>query len=312
MHVSFKELVIIERRKVMSYIIETTNLTKKFNEKLAVNNINMHVAKGDIYGFIGKNGAGKTSTMKLLLGTSFPTSGSIKLFDNENLDRERVKIGSLIEAPGIYRNFSAYENLKRFSMISGGTEKEIKDLLNLVGLGNVGNKKAGEFSLGMRQRLGIAIAMLGNPELLILDEPINGLDPAGIKEIRDLILRINKERGVTILISSHLLDELSKIVTKYGIINSGVLMEEISADELNNRCRKYLTIKSDNPSKVNKILAENYKELEINFKNDLVYIYNHLEKSAEMNKILVENNIKVSEIHIMQSGFEDYFIERIG
>ena len=165
----------------MEYVIETKNLTKTFPNKLAVDHVNMHVKRGDIYGFIGKNGAGKTTTMKLILGLINPSEGEITLFGSKDLNKQRGKLGSLIEAPGLYKNATAYENMKRFSIIYGGNDKEIKEILNLVGLGNVGNRKAGNFSLGMRQRLGIAISLLGNPEVLILDEPINGLDPAGIK-----------------------------------------------------------------------------------------------------------------------------------
>ena len=192
---------------------------------MAVNNVNMTIHKGDIYGFIGKNGAGKTTFKRLVLGTAFLTKGEIKLFGGEPFDKARRKIGSLIEAPGLYKNCTAYENLKQFSLIYGGTDAEIKEILSLVGLAATGNKKAGKFSLGMRQRLGIAIALLGNPEFLVLDEPVNGLDPAGMKEVRDLILKLNHEKNITILISSHLLDELSKIVTRYGSINDGMLIE---------------------------------------------------------------------------------------
>lgn len=173
----------------METILQTTNLSRQFGKKMAVNNVNMTIHKGDIYGFIGKNGAGKTTFMRLVLGTAFPSKGEIKLFDGEPFDKARRKIGSLIEAPGLYKNCTAYENLKQFSLIYGGTDAEIKEILFLVGLADTGNKKAGKFSLGMRQRLGIAIALLGNPEFLVLDEPVNGLDPAGMKEVRDLIFK---------------------------------------------------------------------------------------------------------------------------
>ena len=199
------------------YIIETSNLTKTFGSKRACDEVSMHVKRGDIYGFIGKNGAGKTTAMKLILGLLSPNSGEVSLFGKkENLNESRKKIGSLVETPALYNGSSALENMRRFAMLFGGDEQEIRELLELVGLNNTGSKKAGAFSLGMKQRLGIAIAMLGNPEILILDEPVNGLDPAGIKEIRDTILKLNKEKGVTFLISSHLLDELAKITTTYG------------------------------------------------------------------------------------------------
>ena len=221
----------------MEYIVETQNIVKQYKTKLAVDNVSIHVKRGDIYGLIGKNGAGKTSLMKLILGLTRPTNGNILLFGNSNLNVGRKKIGSLIEAPGLYKNCTAYENMLRFSILYGADKKEITPLLQKVGLENTGNKKAGEFSLGMRQRLGIAIALLAHPEVLVLDEPINGLDPAGIKEIRDMIISLNNE-GVTFIISSHLLDELAKVVTTYGIIADGKLAEEISAEELKRRCRR--------------------------------------------------------------------------
>ena len=296
----------------MNYIVETNNLTKKFPNKIAVNKINMHIKKGDIYGFIGKNGAGKTTTMKMLLGLIYPTEGDIKLFESTNLDGERRKIGSLIEAPGLYKNCTAYENMKRFSLLYGGTDKDIKEILNIVGLGNTGSRKAGNFSLGMRQRLGIAISLLGNPELLILDEPINGLDPAGIKEIRDTILKLNKERGVTFLISSHLLDELGKITTTYGIVNDGVLVEEVSAKELMNRCKQNLKVTVSNVKKAEMILKNNGYLTEYQVKDNTIILYSNYDKAAEINELLVSNGIKVSELTSNSADFEDYFIERIG
>lgn len=229
----------------MEYIIETEGLTKRYGKRLCVNNISIHIAKGDIYGFIGRNGAGKTTAMRLILVLARPTSGKIKLFNSDDLNAQRKKIGSLIEAPGLYKRCSALENMKRFSILYGGDDKEIEELLSFVGLNGVGNKKVGQFSLGMKQRLGIAIALLGNPEVLILDEPVNGLDPAGIKEVRDLLLKLNKEKNVTIMISSHLLDELAKITTKYGIINNGVLVEEIDAPKLMERCKNNIVISCD-------------------------------------------------------------------
>lgn len=298
----------------MEYIIETKDLTKKYGEKIAVNNVSLHIKPGDIYGFIGKNGAGKTTAMKMILGLTNPTSGSVRLFGSENLDKERAKIGSLIEAPGLYKGCTAYENLKRFSILYGGSDSEIKQLLNFVGLANTGNKKVGNFSLGMKQRLGIAIALLGNPRLLILDEPINGLDPSAIKEIRDLLIRLNQEKGVTILISSHLLDELAKITTTYGIINNGVLVEEVSAEELAERCRKSLKVKVSDNKKAIELLKEkgligndDYSE-----NNGKIVIYNHSETPEIINEALVLGGLKVYELSTNNTDFEDYFIERIG
>ena len=295
----------------MEYIIETNKLTKRFPGKIAVNKIDMHIKRGDIYGFIGKNGAGKTTAMKLILGLLNPTSGGIKIFNNENLNSSRYKIGSLIESPGLYKNFSAYENLKRFSILYGGNEQDINELLKLVNLENVGNKPVRAFSFGMKQRLGIAIALLGNPEILILDEPINGLDPSGIKDIRDLILKLNKEKQITFIISSHILDELSKIATRYGIINNGILVEEISSEELTNRYLKYMKLNVSDVNKTIQILQEQNLLDKYETKENNIFLYNNFDKSGLINTLLVSSNIIVNEISFKENNLEDYFVERI-
>ncbi|HCY67301.1 MAG TPA: bacitracin ABC transporter ATP-binding protein [Firmicutes bacterium] len=296
----------------MEYIIETEGLTKRYGKRLCVNNISIHIAKGDIYGFIGRNGAGKTTAMRLILGLARPTSGKIKLFNSNDLNAQRKKIGSLIEAPGLYKRCSALENMKRFSILYGGDDKEIEELLSFVGLNGVGNKKVGQFSLGMKQRLGIAIALLGNPEVLILDEPVNGLDPAGIKEVRDLLLKLNKEKNVTIMISSHLLDELAKITTKYGIINNGVLVEEIDAQKLMERCKNNIVISCDRLLEAKELLESELKLTNISIVNDKLHIVDEIESTVEINTLLVKNDFKVHEITINKNSFEDYFIERLG
>ena len=296
----------------MEYIIDPEGLTKRYGKRLCVNNISIHIAKGDIYGFIGRNGAGKTTAMRLILGLARPTSGKIKLFNSDDLNAQRKKIGSLIEAPGLYKRCSALENMKRFSILYGGDDKEIEELLSFVGLNGVGNKKVGQFSLGMKQRLGIAIALLGNPEVLILDEPVNGLDPAGIKEVRDLLLKLNKEKNVTIMISSHLLDELAKITTKYGIINNGVLVEEIDAPKLMERCKNNIVISCDRLQEAKELLESELKLTNISIVNDKLHIVDEIESTDEINTLLVKNDFKVHEITINKNSFEDYFIERLG
>lgn len=296
----------------MEYIIETEGLTKRYGKRLCVNNISIHITKGDIYGFIGRNGAGKTTAMRLILGLARPTSGKIKLFNSDDLNAQRKKIGSLIEAPGLYKRCSALENMKRFSILYGGDDKEIEELLSFVGLNGVGNKKVGQFSLGMKQRLGIAIALLGNPEVLILDEPVNGLDPAGIKEVRDLLLKLNKEKNVTIMISSHLLDELAKITTKYGIINNGVLVEEIDAQKLMERCKNNIVISCDRLQEAKELLESELKLTNISIVNDKLHIVDEIESTDEINTLLVKNDFKVHEITINKNSLEDYFIERLG
>ena len=294
----------------MEYIIETNGLTKKYGEKRAVNEMSVHVKKGDIYGLIGKNGAGKTTLMKLILGLALPNSGEIRLFGNSDLNAERRKIGSLIEAPAIFKNETAFENMKRFACLAPTSDEEINRLLELVGLKDTGAKKAGSFSLGMKQRLGIAIALLGNPELLILDEPINGLDPSGIKEVRDLIVGLNR-KGITFMISSHILDELGKIATNYGIASDGVL-EEISAEELAAKSRSALMIKTDNGVKAAEILRQAFPNLKVISDGDTVEIATAVEDSSALNKTLVDAGVKVYELKNESVSFEDYFIERLG
>lgn len=296
----------------MEIVLRTEDLTKRFREKIAVNGVNMTIGRGDIYGFIGKNGAGKTTTMKLILGLNFPDEGKIELFGGEPRERARKKIGSLIEAPGLYKNCTAYENMKRFSILSGGTDTDIRKYLDLVGLGNTGNKKAGAFSLGMRQRLGIAIALLGEPQLLILDEPTNGLDPEGIKEIRDIILRLNKERGVTFLISSHLLDDLAKVVTRYGIISDGILLEEVTAAELERRSRSGLKIVVDNVAKALSVLEGRIARSDISVAGNALLLGTESGYAGKINSLLVKSGVEVRELSLLHGGFEDYFIERIG
>lgn len=296
----------------METVLKTVGLSKRFGKKTAVNNVSMTISKGEIYGFIGKNGAGKTTFMRLVLGMAFPNEGTVELFGGEAPDKALRRIGSLIETPGLYKNCTAYENMKRFSILYGGTDEDIKRILDLVELGDTGKKKAGRFSLGMKQRLGIAVALLGNPEFLILDEPVNGLDPAGMKDVRDLILKMNRENGITFLISSHLLDELAKIVTKYGIIDNGVLIEEVTAQELTQRCKRTLKIVVDDPARAVSVLSSVIVPEEIKKADNCVLLYSHLDEGAQLNQLLSKNNILVSGIELHSDGLEAYFMERIG
>lgn len=222
----------------MEYVLKVENLSKSYNKNQVLNSLTMNIPKGSIYGFVGPNGAGKTTLMRIICGLQEPTEGKYSLFGIENtapeINRSRRKIGAIVETPSIYKSMTAMENLKEQYILLGLPAFEgIDEILQLVGLDNTGNKKAGDFSLGMRQRLGIAIALCGKPKLLILDEPVNGLDPQGIIEIRELILKLNKEMNITFLISSHILDELAKIATHYGFISNGKIIKEIKACELN-------------------------------------------------------------------------------
>lgn len=295
----------------MEYIIETQDLLKCYGPKRAVDHISLHVKRGDIYGIIGKNGAGKTTLMKLLLGLAMPKSGSMRLFGSDDLWKARTRIGSLIEEPALYRSESAIENMRRFAILIPTPEDRLQELLRYVGLGDVGGKPVRAFSLGMKQRLGIAVALMGNPELLILDEPVNGLDPAGIKEIRDLILELNK-KGVTFLISSHLLDELGKIATNYGILSNGVLIEEISARDLSEQCRGHLSVTVDDPARAARVLHQAAPELETEIAEQRLILHADNLDAAEVNRRLVTADLRVSELRYQGRALEDFFIERMG
>ena len=296
----------------METVLKTNGIVKKYGSNTVLNGINMTINRGDIYGFIGKNGAGKTTFMRVVLSLTTKTEGEVEFFDHKTIEEVGLKVGSLIESPGLYKNASAYENLKRFSILYGADEDKIPEILEIVGLGKTGNRKVKNFSLGMKQRLGIAVALLGDPELLLLDEPINGLDPEGIKEIRDVIVRLNKEKHITILISSHLLDELAKVVTRYGIINNGVLIEEIEAKELKEKCKNKLIIESDNPRKAQEILTKIVPAKSISINSNLLEISSDIEKAADMNKELVNKGIAVSAIYINSDSLEEYFMRKIG
>lgn len=226
----------------MEYVLETNELLKRYRNEYALRGIDMHVPKGSVYGFVGQNGAGKTTLIRVVAGLHPETAGSYTLFGvdcrDKNICKARARLGAIAEKPSFYGSLSARENLKAVNLMRGNpTEKQLADLLEYVGLARIGNKKVKEMSLGMRQRLGIAMALVGNPDFLMLDEPINGLDPSGIIEIRELILRLNREQGVTVLLSSHILGELSKIATCYGFISGGKMLQEIDAEALERKFR---------------------------------------------------------------------------
>lgn len=296
----------------MEYVLQTHDLTKIFGRHTAVNHVNMNIEKGEIYGFIGRNGAGKTTLMRMVLSLAFPSSGSIELFGEKDIKKVGNRIGSLIEAPGLYKNCTARENLERFSILYGSDRKKVPEILEFVGLAQTASKPAGKFSLGMRQRLGIAIAMLNDPELMILDEPVNGLDPEGMKEVRSMIQKLNRERGITVLISSHLLEELSKLVTRYGIINNGQLLEEISADDLEKNCTHCLRVSVDDIEKSKSLLTQIVPEQDIQVADGKLRLMSHLEESGEINRLLVQNGVMVRSLEVQTDSLEDYFMKRIG
>ena len=294
------------------YVLRTYNLCKKLGARNVVDHLNLSIRKGDIYGFIGPNGAGKTTAMKVILSLLDPSEGVIELFGRTDYRESLHRVGSLIEAPGLYPDCSAYENMKRFSIISGGDDMQIAELLNMVGLDNVGKKKVRAFSLGMKQRLGIAVALLGSPELLILDEPVNGLDPMGMRDVRDVIQRINKEMGVTFFISSHLLGELEKISTVYGIIKNGVLTDEITAEELSKKCQGNIRVRSTQPQKALELIRSNFENSDPVLNGEYIDVKADSSLTAAINRMLVMNNIGVTELGYRTVGYEDYLIQRMG
>ena len=245
----------------MEFVLKTNALSKNYKGFKALNGLSMHVPKGSVYGFVGKNGAGKTTLIRLICGLQEPTSGDYTLYGRKNTDKEIVKsrrrMGAVVETPSIYLDMTAEDNLKQQYRILGLPSYDgLTDILKLVGLENTGKKQAKNFSLGMRQRLGIAIALVGDPDFLVLDEPINGLDPQGIIEMRELILKLSHEHQITVLISSHILDELSRLATHYGFIDSGRMVKEISAKELEAACRKCVRMEVSNVKALVRVLDE--------------------------------------------------------
>lgn len=294
-------------------VVEINNLCKTYKDTKAVSHVNMIIKKGDIYGFIGRNGAGKSTTLKMMVGLIFPTSGQIKLFGESRNKFTARRIGSLIENPGLYSNLSAYGNMELKAIAMGLKDKEkIIELLNLVKLDYKSKKIVKKFSLGMKQRLAIALALLGNPDLLILDEPINGLDPEGIRQIREVIQYLNENKKMTIIISSHILGELSKIATRYGIIRDGQMIEEISAKELDQKCRDYLLLKVEQVEKAIPLLENDLGIYDyIVHENNEIRIYDDIE-SSKINLVLTKHNIKINQIYYQKQDLESYFLEKIG
>ncbi len=296
------------------YCIETNNLTYRFSEKeIVLNTINLKIPQGSIFGFLGPNGAGKTTTLKLILGLLKKQEGTISVF-NKPFEENRIEIlkniGSLIEAPSLYAHLTAEENLKIWQKIYQCAPNRINEVLNIVGLSHTGNKKTGQFSLGMKQRLSIAIALLHNPTLLILDEPTNGLDPSGILEIRELLTKINTEQKITIVISSHLLAEIEKMVTHIGIINKGSILFQGTLDELHvmQTQTSYISFETDNAIKTSEIIASN--NLTSTLSNNQVIIPNTDKKIiATINSQLVSNNIAVYQITTIKNDLESIFID---
>lgn len=301
----------------MSEIIRTNNISKNYGSFTALRDMNITIKKGDIYGLVGNNGAGKTTFLRILTGQSQPTSGTFELFGKsgeKELQRARRRTGAIIEQPCFYPKLTVGKNLEYYRIQRGIPGKDSVDrALEAVNILEAKNKKFSDLSLGMKQRVGLALAMMGEPELLILDEPINGLDPSGIIEIRNLLLKLNKENNITIIISSHILSELSNIATSYGFLNKGVLVEQLTAKELEDKCTSYIEVKVDNTKKLCAVIEEklgykNYKVLPGN----VIHLFEGIKEPEKVSKLAVENGMALKEITQKMIKLEDYYMSLVG
>lgn len=299
----------------MEYVLKTNNLCKRYQNFYALKDLSMSVPKGAIYGFVGKNGAGKTTLIRLICGLQPPSSGDFELYGVSSTSRSIVKsrrrMGAVVETPSISLDMTAEENLKQQYLLLGlPSYQGLREILELVGIKNTGRKKAGNFSLGMRQRLGIAVALCGNPDFLVLDEPINGLDPQGIIEIRELILKLNRERQITVLISSHILDELSRLATHYGFIDNGRIVREMSAEELESDCRKCSKINVSDT----KVLSHVLDSMGVKYKilsDNLADVYGK-PNVTRLTLALAEESCEVISIDEHDESLESFYINLVG
>lgn len=299
----------------MEYVLETTALRKRYRDFTALDGLDMHIPKGAIYGFVGRNGAGKTTLIRLICGLQQPTGGSFTLYGVKNTDnrinRCRRRMGAVVETPSIYLDMTAEENIRQQYLVLGVPSTDgITELLHLVGLESTGKKKAKNFSLGMRQRLGIAVALAGNPDFLVLDEPVNGLDPQGIIEMRELILKLNREHGITVLISSHILDELSRLATHYGFIDGGRMVNEMSAAELETHCRKCVRIEVSDTKALARVLDRLKAEYRIT-DDAHAEIYAEIPVTALVSALAKENCI-VNNLTAHDESLESFYMNLVG
>ncbi len=299
----------------MEYVLTTENLSKCYKNFKALDGLSMHIAKGAIYGFVGKNGAGKTTLIRLICGLQIPTAGGFTLYGAKDTDvgieKARRRMGAVVETPSIYLEMTAEENLKEQYRVLGLPSFEgIPDLLELVGLKNTGKKKAKNFSLGMRQRLGIAVALAGDPDFLVLDEPVNGLDPEGIVEIRELILKLNRERRITVLISSHNLDELARLATHYGFIDRGQMVKEISAGELEAACRKCVRLTVSDVKALTRTLDSMGLDYGVVSENE-ADVFDQVNITS-LTLALAKENCEVLSLHERDESLESYYISLMG
>ncbi len=300
----------------MEYILETNNLTKVYGQKEACKDVNLHIRQGEIYGLIGRNGAGKTTIMRMISGLSRPTRGGYSLFGKTGLQMQLLlkDVGVLIEHPGLYPKLSAYENLKIKCIAMGIKPKGyVERLLKTVGLENTDARKgAGSYSLGMRQRLGIALALVGDPKLIILDEPINGLDPQGIVEVRGTLARLRDERGITIMISSHILDELGKIADAYGVIHEGRLLDEFSAGQLHERSGSSLILRTDDVPATLRVLEAMNLRGATHGPDGSLKLTQGMDRAKDIARAIVNAGIGLEEIYLKAMTLEEYYLGMTG
>lgn len=297
----------------MDYILQTDNLSKIYGAKTVLNHVSIHVPKKSIYGLVGKNGAGKTTLMRIICGLAQQSEGSYTLLGKSNDAAVRQHMGMLIEKPGIYEHMTALENLRYSSLLFGLPSQDYNKILEMVGLQNAGKKKARQFSLGMKQRLGIAISLLGNPDFLILDEPINGLDPEGVYEMRKMLEMLNHEHGTTIMIASHILSELYKLATDYAIIDGGCLIDEFSKETLESACSSgvQVTVEPESLQNAKTLIASRYPDVRCEvLSNQILRLYEKI-NPADLNQFLVENKVRVCGLGANDENIERFFVEKL-
>lgn len=297
----------------MEYILQTDNLSKVYGTKTVLNHVSIHVPKKSIYGLVGKNGAGKTTLIRIICGLTQQSEGSYTLLGKSNDDAARNNMGVLIEKPGIYEHMTALENLRYFSLLFGLQSQDHHKILEMVGLQNAGKKKARQFSLGMKQRFGIAISLLGNPDFLILDEPINGLDPEGVYEMRKMLATLNREHGTTIMIASHILSELHKLATDYAIIDGGCLIDEFSKETLERACSSgvQVTVEPESLQNAQTLIASRYPDVRCEVLSNQILRLHEKINPADLNQFLVEHNVRVCGLGSNEEDIEKFFVEKL-
>lgn len=298
----------------MDYVMELEGLTKSFKKKKAVDNFSLKMEKGHIYGLIGPNGVGKTTIMKMMAGLTAPDSGEMRFFGSEDVENKRNRMSFIIEEPYMEHNMTARDNMKYLMYLRGiADESRIDELLEFVGLANTGRKAVGKFSLGMRQRLGLAMSLISKPEIMVLDEPINGLDPEGILDIRNMLAELVRKENMTILISSHILKELSTLCTDYAIVREGCLIEELSAEELEAKTRSYYVLRTNDISRTTALLEEKLgiREYKVTYENEIL-IYERLGEIELISKTVTDNGLVITRLNPEGESLEDYYIGRVG